>query len=282
MSDLRVLIVVDGIFSLTTTYPINPKVPPFGPEKDPTYGADAWFTLSYLMKTLRNSPSPTFTVDTASRGFNAAENLSNGTITNTVPDPYATIKGPDPSKPTPFHFDDPGFDLTIYDENWLFGFEGYSVSPVGPRVGGTGEPGGLTDGELAAITKFMQSGGGVFATGDHDGLGSGMSGRIPRVRYMRKWYSTYDNSPGRPPLTVVNWRGSGATRVDTLRQGATDHGNEFFFDDQSDDRPQPLNVSDPSHPVVQGATGVLSVYPDHMHEGERRICRCKSISTEGS
>lgn len=257
MSDIRVLIVVDGIFSLTTTYPIDPSVPPFGPESDPTFGPDAWFTLSHLINTLRNSPSPTFTVDTASRGFNAAGNFPNA-ITNTVPDPDATIVGP-------FHFDDPSVNLSDYDEIWLFGDEGYDGEPVGP---GAGEPGGLTDSELTALTKFMDNGGGLFATGDHDGLGSGMSGRIPRARYMRKWYSPLDSSPGIPPLTVTNWPGVGSTRVDTLQQGTTDVGNTFFFDDQSDDRPQPLTALVPSHPVVQGATGVLSVYPDHMHEGE--------------
>jgi hypothetical protein len=267
MSDIRVLIVVDGIFSLTTTYPIDPSVPPFGPESDPTFGPDAWFTLSHLINSLRSSPSPTFTVDTASRGFNAAGNFP-GTITNTVPDPDATIKGPDPMNPTPFHFDDPGLDLTVYDEIWLFGDEGYDGSPVGPADPGTGEPGGLTDSELAAITDFMQAGGGLFATGDHDGLGSGMSGRIPRLRYMRKWYSSLDTSPGIPPLAAKNWPGIGSTRQDTLQKGATDTGDTFFFDDQSDDIPQTLTVLVPSHPVVQGATGVLAVYPDHMHEGE--------------
>jgi hypothetical protein len=267
MSDINVLIVVDGIFSLTTTYPINPTLPPFGPEINPNYGADAWFTLSHLINTLRTSTSPTFNVDTASRGFNAAGNFPNA-ITNTVADPYATIKGPNPSTPTPFHFDDPGLDLTIYDEIWIFSDEGYDGGPVGPRAGGTGEPGGLTDSELTAITNFMQQGGGLFVTGDHDGLGSAVGGRIPRLRYMRKWYSTYDTSPGIPPLAVLNWPGIGNTRVDTLQKGATDVGTAFFFDDQSDDIPQPLTVLVPSHPVVQGATGVLKVYPDHMHEGE--------------
>jgi len=213
MSDIRVLIVVDGIFSLTTTYPIDPTVAPFAPESDPDFGPDAWFTLSHLINTLRNSPSPTFTVDLASRGFNAAGNFPNA-ITNTTPDPYATIPGP-------FHFD--AVDLTVYDEIWLFGDEGYDGSPVGPPVGGTGEPGGLTNSELAAITKFMAGGGGLFATGDHDGLGSGMSGNIPRVRYMRKWFSPSDaspatsTSPGIPPLAVTNWPGVTAQRVDTLQ-----------------------------------------------------------------
>ena len=270
MSDINVLIVVDGIFSLTTKYPIDPTVPPFGPESDPGYGPDAWFTLSYLIYTLQNSPSPTFTVDTASRGFNAAEAFDTHTITNTTPDPDATLKGPDPSNPTSFHFDDPGLDLTVYDEIWLFGFEGLDFGkPVGP-VSGTAEPGRLSDSELAKITEFMNAGGGVFATGDHDGLGAGLSGFIPRVRYMRKWFNEGDTSTGLPPLWVGNgnWPGSGATRADTLQKGATDVGNVFFFDDQSDDIPQPLTVLVPSHPVVQGATGVLAVYPDHMHEGE--------------
>jgi len=267
MSDIRVLIVVDGIFSLTTTYPIDPTVPPFGPESDPTYGPDAWFTLSHLINTLRNSPSPTFTVDTASRGFNAAGNFPNpadsfaNNMTNTVLDPDATIA-------KPFHFDDPSINLAVYDEIWLFGEEGYDGFAVGPPDPATGEYGGLTQSELAAITNFMQDGGGLFAVGDHDGLGSGMSGRIPRMRFMSKWYSPDDTNPGRSSLVVTNWPGGGTTRQDTLQQGATDVGNTFFFDDQSDDIPQPLTVLVPSHPVVQGATGVLKVYPDHMHEGE--------------
>ena len=40
-----------------------------------------------------------------------------------------------------------------YDEIWLFGDEGYDGGPVGP---GAGEPGGLTDSELTALTKFMR------------------------------------------------------------------------------------------------------------------------------
>src|ERR1035438_1070160 len=99
MSDINVLIVVDGIFSLSTKYPIDPTIPPFGPESDPTFGPDAWFTLSHLISTLRNSTSPTFNVDTASRGFNAAGNFDAGTIVNTTPDPNATLPGP-------FHFAD--------------------------------------------------------------------------------------------------------------------------------------------------------------------------------
>src|SRR5262249_51296844 len=40
------------------------------------------------------------------------------------------------------------------------------------------------------------------------------------------------------------------------------------FDDQSDDLPQPLTPIQPSHPIMQGKSGPLTVFPDHMHEGE--------------
>ena len=116
----------------------------------------------------------------------------------------------------------------------------------------------------------MQAGGGVFATGDHDGLGSALCGRIPRVRYMRNGIRSPTTAWGYRP-----WRsrtGSATpARVDTLQPGATDSSAtplNFFFDDQSDDIPQKLKVLIPSHPAVQGATGVLTVFPDHMHEGE--------------
>jgi hypothetical protein len=267
MADIKVLIVVDGIFSLTTTYPIDPTVAPFGPESNPNFGPDAWFTLSHLINTLRNNASPTFAVDTASRGFNAAGAFP-GSITNSTPDPDATI-----STSAPFRFDDPIVNLHDYDEIWLFGDEGNDDgAPVGPTIAdptvGPAEPGSLTFSELAKLTEFMDAGGGLFAVGDHSGLGAGLSGFIPRLRYMRKWFDGGDSTTGLPPLTVRNWPGGTSSRVDTLQQGATDAGSTFFFDDQSDDIPQPLSVLVPSHPAVQGATGVLSVYPDHMHEGE--------------
>jgi hypothetical protein len=262
VADINVLIVVDGIFSLTPVYPI----PITAPGYDPTYAADAWFTLSHLIATLGSA----FSVDTASRGYNVGDAFVDGTIVNTTSDPDATLKGPDPSNPTPFRFDDPSVNLLAYDEIWLFGFEGYDfkTAQVGPPDPTTGEPGGLTSSELAAITQFMEAGGGVFAAGDHSGLGSGMCGRIPRVRYMRKWYSSFDTSSQIPPLAVMNWPGSTNERADTLQKGATDSGDTFYFDDQSDDIPQKLIVLQPSHPVVQGKSGVLAVYPDHMHEGE--------------
>jgi len=260
MSDIKVLIVVDGIFDLTTSYPIS------GTQAGTAYGPDAWFTVSHVICTLRNSTSPTFTVDTASRGWNAAGNFDASAIVNTVPDPNATISGP-------FRFDTT--DLTIYDEIWLFGFEGLDGSYTLGPLDSTGEYGGISQSELAAITNFMEQGGGLFATGDHDGLGTGMCGRIPRCRYMRLWFSAGDNSTGQPPFAgamhAPNWAGGSKKRIDTLQKSGQDTDSLFYFDDQSDDIPQVLTLVLPSHPVVQGATGPLTVYPDHMHEGEVMI-----------
>ena len=296
MSDIKVLIVVDGIFNLstppagtavTTTYPLKPSNPKDSP--------DSWFTLSFLISALRNNPSPTFFVDTASRGFSVDGGFPQQ---NDTPDPNATLKGPDPSNPTPFRFDDPSVNLLDYDVIWLFGDLGYDDGgPVGPpftdpQSGNPGEPGRLSDSELGKITEFMQAGGGVFAVGDHDGLGAGMCGFIPRVRYMRKWFDARDTSAGLPPsASVPNWplqnyqlsNGVWVSRMDTLIANPTYDQNPetrawittnstgdpvLLFDDQSDDIPQKLTVLVPSHPAVQGATGVLQVYPDHMHEGE--------------
>ncbi|HEU4622177.1 MAG TPA: hypothetical protein VFS42_08120 [Burkholderiaceae bacterium] len=67
-----------------------------------------------------------------------------------------------------------------FDQIWLFG------SGTVP----------IADDEVRVIARFMQARGGVFATGDHEHLGSGLSARLPRVRKMRAWFGP--PSPGRP------------------------------------------------------------------------------------
>ena len=46
---------------------------------------------------------------------------------------------------------------------------------------GTNDRRPISDDELLAIARFMEAGGGVYATGDHDSVGSDMAGRIPRA-----------------------------------------------------------------------------------------------------
>jgi hypothetical protein len=148
---------------------------------------DSLFTLHTLLGTLQEQPY--ISVDTAHRSGN-----ENATV------------------PVPFNFQTTIPDLTAYDEIWLFGYDGSNV---------TTSPGlGLADQELLAINSFMNSGGGLFATGDHAGLGSKMCGKIPRVRSIRKWYQAGDTDL--PAGAPTNWPGGGACRADTLVIGRDD------------------------------------------------------------
>lgn len=138
-------------------------------------------------------------------------------------------------------------DLSQYDQIWLLGY-GSGVLP--------------TD-QQAAIARFMNAGGGVFATGDHASLGSMLAGALPRVRSMRRWASPP------PPL--------GPTRVDTTRPDLND---VVVFENQSDDIPQKMRLRFYEwrksgytrqvypHPLLCSRWGPIDHFPDHMHEGE--------------
>src|SRR5690606_9227546 len=62
-------------------------------------------------------------------------------------------------------------DLSQYDQIWLMGY-------------GSGV---LRTDQQAAIARFMNAGGGVFATGEHASPGSMLAGALPRVRSLRRW-----------------------------------------------------------------------------------------------
>ncbi|MEV6391660.1 hypothetical protein, partial [Nocardia xishanensis] len=175
--------------------------------------------------------------------------------------------------------------LRDYDVLWLFGFEGNNDGAV------HGTP--IADGEIAAVFDFMNAGGGVFATGDHSGMGSFMCGRIPRVRTMRKWFGV-EYRPADAPTHALDWRGEvvtaanwpaksvpgGLDRADTLvfnprggiaADGALVRDTEslYQFDNQSDDIAQTLVLDPPVHSILRRADGAsITRFPDHMHEGE--------------
>ena len=161
---------------------------------------------------------------------------------------------------TSFDFNDPtnGLLKSRYDAVFLFGFDSENS-------------GNLPQPQIDAIARFMQAGGGVFATGDHQTLGAALSGNVPRVRNMRKWKNV-----DAPPHV------SNTDRHSTNLSGA-DETEEF--DDQSDAIPQRLYVNYRTqaggtatidrlaHPLLQmvGRRRVLEVFPDHPHEGECRV-----------
>jgi len=144
-----------------------------------------------------------------------------------------------------------GLVKSRYDVAFLLGFDS------GPT---------LPPPEVDAIARFMQAGGGVFATGDHASLGAALCSEIPRVRSMRFW------TAGAPSMADDK-------RLTTNLPGDDD---VYEFDDQADVHPQRLfanyrtesgGIGNP-HPLLQlppPAVGAIEVFPDHPHEGECRI-----------
>src|SRR5688572_6798062 len=112
------------------------------------------------------------------------------------------------------------FSREHYEELWLFGIEGEKSAYK------------LTDPELKVVSDFMNAGGGVFGTGDHQDLGFALCGRLPRLRSMRKW-SFFDT---RSPQLKAPDR-NGPSRIDTLRTGSS---AGFEANDQKDGTPQQI------------------------------------------
>lgn len=158
-------------------------------------------------------------------------------------DPNATIAGN-------FNFATAATAVTTanYDQIWLFGF---NTTP-------------LSTDEQTTVAQFMQSGGGMFATGDHETIGAGMGANIPRVRSMRNWSTIPMVSP---------------SRHDTVLDPGADNVKQF--EDQADAIPQriypvffsngePDNVASSwsVHPVLRHPSGAVDYLPDHPHESE--------------
>lgn len=126
--------------------------------------------------------------------------------------------------------------------------------------------------EEDSITNWMNAGGGIFATGDHDYLGATMCHHIPRVRSMRRW----TNADGVPTI-------GGTTRIDTNQPftAAEQAGTAVIgFNNQGDSKPQPIDwvpvvsyrlglirYKQPHEVLCHPTRGPIDVMPDHPHEG---------------
>lgn len=162
----------------------------------------------------------------------------------------------------------PAVTRAEYDQIWLFGIS---------------SSGSLSSAELDVLSEFMNAGGGVFATGDHQTLGRTMCGALPRIRHMREWEDI--------PMGLENDVTVAVNRIDTV----VDPGSNglYEFEDQSDSIPQRIYpnyaVTQASatewqatiHPVLRlpgapnvrqeaagsaGFTQDVDVLPDHPHE----------------
>lgn len=166
-----------------------------------------------------------------------------------------------------FNFAGAGVNLLEHDVIWLIGHDGRNT------VGSSGAF-DLSPAEIAAIARFMDAGGGVFATGDHDSIGADMCGRIPRVRAARCWYGTGDGHSPMPAGFPRNFPPTGSARADTTQTNPLGDYSAFpapfvWFENQSDAVPQPITpASSPAHPILRRNGQDIVVYPDHMHEGQ--------------
>jgi hypothetical protein len=198
-----------------------------------------------------------------------AEVVTDGQVMQGAPGIARSIKG--------FRFDEPDhFTPDMYDQVWLFGIETNFHNPSRAYAHRIDHPDSypadrLADAELSNLSAFMNAGGGLFATGDHGQLGKCLCGSVTRARSMRLW----DSTSGDPMVDEVSM--GGRRRNDTNRVGG-DAGTQF--DDQSDDVPQviqptlyrslvsPVFEAEYPHPLLCGPRGVITVLPDHPHEGE--------------
>lgn len=164
-----------------------------------------------------------------------------------------------------FNFDT-SVNLLDFDVLWLIGHAGRnSTTSIGTSAAS------IDDIQLRAIARFMAAGGGVFATGDHDSIGSVMCGRIPRVRSMRCWFGVNDSASPMPAGFPRNFPVITSLRADTTQRSTDSVYSDttfVWFENQSDRTPQPITpTSSPAHPILRRAGSDIVVYPDHMHEG---------------
>lgn len=163
-----------------------------------------------------------------------------------------------------------------YNELFLFGFKPDNLAQTDTNIElSTSLP--TSDTELAILNAWMDNGGGIFATGDHDYLGASMCYRIPRVGSMRRW----TNDDGVPPI-------DGPTRLDTNQPstpGQLAGSDSIPNSAEQDAMPQSIRwmpdfsirlgwrVIRRPHPVLcHPQHGPIDVMPDHPHEG-----RCNEI-----
>lgn len=207
--------------------------------------------------------------NTAWLGFNLEITKAHRSPVGTRGMDEATLKADRGADVVGFRFNEP-FVVSGQSRN-LSDYDLILFFPLNPK-----NPNPALAPEAEAIARFMEEGGGFFATGDHANLGSELCGLIPRVRSMRRWWYPEAGPNGEPiappPL--------GENRHDTTRAGVDNINN---FEDQSDDVAQEIKprLYDAGitfkagysarkylpHPLLCSPDGPVTWLPDHMHEG---------------
>ncbi|MEA2664085.1 MAG: hypothetical protein QOI11_1029 [Candidatus Eremiobacteraeota bacterium] len=137
--------------------------------------------------------------------------------------------------------DDPvlsAIDDSAYDQVWLFGVD-------------SGGETGISAAECKALSAFRARGGAIFATRDHQDLGSSLCnlGGIGAAHFFHS--EQPDPDPARnardDPFT---------TDIDYPNYHSGDNGDV-----------QTVRAAEPLHPVLRGDDGPLARLPAHPHEG---------------
>ncbi|WP_410603615.1 hypothetical protein [Amycolatopsis sp. lyj-90] len=154
-----------------------------------------------------------------------------------------------------------------YEQVWFFGLLQSNMP---------GEPENeLVDAEVAALRTWMDAGGGVLITGDHSNprppgadpslpdylnLGRALGHRVPRAGELRVWNDRPDSS--------IEF----SHNTHQPDPWGSDINNPIPND--LDPYPQELilrkRLGRP-HPLFQGRRGPITIFPDHMHEGQLLI-----------
>ncbi len=151
---------------------------------------------------------------------------------------------------TPYNFASAATPLTLanYDQVWLFGASTLALQPA----------------EQTTIATFMQKGGGMFATGDHETIGAGMGANLPRVRSMRNWSGVPMFDQNRHD-TVLDHGADSIKQFDDQADAVAQRIYPFFFYNGG---PTTLSSSYQVHPVLRHSSGAVDFLPDHAHESE--------------
>lgn len=159
-------------------------------------------------------------------------------------------------------------DLQSFDQLWLFGAESNDSSK--PE----------DDQDIEAITQFINSGKGVFATGDHGTLGRKLCGAIPRIKDMRSWHQTGDHKElgTDDPINVVIKDYLMDNRLDsrTSKKPIDHRGGHHDTPLEGDNVPKIIEPrmenqfgQTRAHFILTMPDGhPIRVLPDHAHEGE--------------
>src|SRR5438128_2477678 len=146
---------------------------------------------------------PDFTFDTLVTALTGVGMLVTKAHRITSGETDATADIPD------FHFSTT--NLLDFDVIWLIGRDGRNSTTSSGSSGPL-----LTGGEMNPLAQFMEAGGGVFATGDHDSIGAPMCANIPRVRVMRSWFGQNDSTkPAALASIADNFKVLGTGRADS-------------------------------------------------------------------